>query len=141
MKPPSWALRCLYIGTADFDRDLAYYRDVLAARLVWHFEHFGAKVAAASMGDGPLLLLADYRPAPSCMPVFEVENLAAAVRTLRARGWHALGSRFEIPNGPCLRFDGPSGNPYAPFEDQRPEAMPRAYADPENAHAVHADDA
>ena len=71
MKPPSWALRCLYIGTADFDRDLAYYRDVLAARLVWHFEHFGAKVAAASMGDGPLLLLADYRPAPSCMPVFE----------------------------------------------------------------------
>ena len=141
MKPSTWFLRFLYIGTADFDRDLAHYREILGARLVWHFEHFGAKVAAVSMGEGPLLLLADHRPAPSCMPVFQVENLAAAARALKARGWRPLGSRFEIPNGPCLRFDDPSGNPFALFEDQRPEAMPRAYADPENARAVHADDA
>jgi hypothetical protein len=40
--PPDWTLRFLYIGTADFERDLAYYRETLGARLVWHFEHFGA---------------------------------------------------------------------------------------------------
>jgi len=84
MRPSTWTLRFLYIGTADFDRDLAYYRDVLAARLVWHFERFGARVAAFSLGEGPLLLLAGHRPAPSCMPVFQVENLAAAARTLKS---------------------------------------------------------
>jgi catechol 2,3-dioxygenase-like lactoylglutathione lyase family enzyme len=123
MQPPNWTLRFLYIGTSDFDRDLKYYRDALAARLVWHFDHFGARVAAFSVGDGPLLLLADHRPAPSCIPVFQVENLAAATRALKSRGWKPQGRRFEIPNGPCYRFDDPSGNPYAIFEDQRPNAM------------------
>jgi catechol 2,3-dioxygenase-like lactoylglutathione lyase family enzyme len=141
MIPASWTLRFLYIGTADFDRDLAYYRDVLGARLVWHFEHFDARVAAVSLGEGPLLLLADHRPVPSSMPVFQVKGLAATGRALKKRGWRPAGRRFEIPNGPCYRFDDPSGNPYALFEDVRPQAMPSAFADPANTHAVHTDDA
>lgn len=136
MTAPSWTIRFLYLGTTDFDRDLAYYRDSLGAHLVWHFEHFGARVAALSVGEGPLLLLADHRPAPSCIPVFQVENLASTAKALEARGWRPGGERFEIPNGPCYRFDDPSGNPYALFEDRRPNAMPEAYADPDNEHAV-----
>lgn len=123
MTTPDWTLRFLYIGTADFERDLDHYRNALGARLVWQFQDFGARVAAVSVGDAPLLLLADHRPAPSCMPVYQVENLATTVKELKARGWKASGRRFEIPNGPCYRFDDPSGNPFALFEDVRPNAL------------------
>jgi catechol 2,3-dioxygenase-like lactoylglutathione lyase family enzyme len=134
--PPFGALRYLYIGSADFDRDLKYYREVLGAERAWQFHHFGARVAALRLGEGPLLLLADHRPAPSCMPVFAVVNLETAARDLSARGWNPEGDRFEIPNGPCRVFHDPSGNPFALFEDARPNAMENAYADPSNTHAV-----
>jgi hypothetical protein len=60
----------LYVGTADFDRDLAYYRDILSAPVVWSFDRFGAKVAALRLSGGRLFLIADHRPAPSCLPVY-----------------------------------------------------------------------
>jgi predicted enzyme related to lactoylglutathione lyase len=117
------SLRFLYLGTADFERDLACYRNTLGAQLVWRFEDFGARVAAVSVGEGPLLLLADHRPAPSCMPVYQVEDLATTAKELKARGWKASGRRFEIPNGPCYRFVDPTGYPFAIFEDVRPNAL------------------
>ena len=100
MTPPFGALRFLYVGTTDFDHDLAFYLDQLGAERVWQFARFGALVAALRLGDGPLLLLADHRPAPSCLPVYEVADLGATIRELRARGWQPQGARFEIPNGP-----------------------------------------
>src|SRR4051812_4451916 len=75
MQSPLGTLAYLYIGTASFERDVAYYRDVLGAEVVWAFAGFGAKVAALRVCDSPLPLLADHRPAPSCMPVLAVENL------------------------------------------------------------------
>jgi hypothetical protein len=113
-----------------------YYRQVLGPERAWQFHHFGARVAALRLGEGPLLLLADHRPAPSCMSVFAVVNLEAAVRDLGERGWKPEGDRFKIPNGPCRVFHDPSGNPFAIFEDVRPNAMENAYADPGNTHAV-----
>ena len=136
MTPPFGALRFLYVGTASFDEDLAFYLVQLGAERVWQFAHFGAKVAALRLGDGPLLLLADHRPAPSCMPIYEVANLEATSQALRARGWQPQGASFEIPNGPCQTFADPSGNPFALFEDIRPGAMEGAYADPANRHAI-----
>jgi predicted enzyme related to lactoylglutathione lyase len=136
MDTPFKALRFLYVGSADFERDFAYYHDTLAAERVWHFEAFDANVAAFRLGDGPLLLLADHRPAPSCLPVYEVTDLKATARTLKQRGWKPEGRRFEIPNGPCYVFHDPSGNPFAIFEDVRPGAMEGAFNDPTNAHAV-----
>ena len=62
MQPPLGKLAYLYVGTAAFERDGAYYRDVLGAELVWAFHAFGAKVAAFRVCDGPLLLLADTAP-------------------------------------------------------------------------------
>jgi hypothetical protein len=136
MTPPLGRIEYLYVGTADFDRDSGYYRAVLGAERVWAFRAFGARVAAFRLGPGPLVLLADHRPAPSCMPILAVADLEAAVAELRARGWRSEGEVFEVPNGPCCRFADPSGNPYALFQNDRPRAMERAYADPDNANAI-----
>lgn len=136
MQTPLGKLAYLYVGTAGFERDCAYYREVLEAELVWAFHAFGAKVAAFRVCDGPLLLLADHRPAPSCMPVFAVEDLDATVAELKGRGWQSEGDRFEIPNGPCCRFSDPSGNPLALFQNLRPDSMERAFADEGNPNAI-----
>jgi len=121
MAAPFNSLEYLYIGTADFERDLAFYRDVLGASLVWNHTGMGARVAALRMGKGPLLLLADHRPAPSCMPLYTVGDLKATAKELRKRGWKPDGRPFEIPNGPCYVFDDPSGNRFGFFENTRPK--------------------
>jgi predicted enzyme related to lactoylglutathione lyase len=136
MTAPLGRLEYLYLGTADFDRDCAYYAQVLGAERVWAFNAFGARVAAFRVCAGPLFLLADHRPAPGCMPVLAVADLEAAVAALKAQGWQAEGEAFGIPNGPCYRFADPSGNPYALFQNDRPGALERAYADPDNANAI-----
>jgi len=120
MPLPFGPLRFLYVGTADTERDLAYYMKVLGAEKLWRFKEFGADVAAVRLGAGPLLLLADHREAPSVMPIFEVDDLKATAKDLKKRGWKPKGSSFEIPNGPCYVFLDPSGNEYAIFEDVRP---------------------
>jgi predicted enzyme related to lactoylglutathione lyase len=135
MTPPLGTLEYLYIGTADFDRDCAYYAKVLGAERVWAFHAFGARVAAFRVCEGPLFLLADHR-APSFMPVIAVADLDATAADLKARGWRSEGDRFEVPNGPCLRFTDPSGNQYALLQNDRPDAMERAYADKGNANAI-----
>jgi predicted enzyme related to lactoylglutathione lyase len=134
--PPFGTLAYLYVGTADFDRDCSYYANVLGAERVWAFNAFDAKVAAFRVCDGPLLLLADHRPAPSCMPIFAVADLDATVTELRSRGWQSDGEPFGVPNGPCLCFVDPSGNRVAVLRNDRPEAMERSYADPDNTHAI-----
>ena len=42
MSPFLGTLEYLYLGTADFDRDCAYYTKVLGAERVWAFHAFGA---------------------------------------------------------------------------------------------------
>lgn len=127
--PPLGRLAYLYAGSADFDADLAYYRDVVGAEVVWNFSAFGARVAALRLAEGPLWLVADHRPAPSVLPVFAVGDLDAAERDLTARGWTAEGPRFEIPDGPCVLFKDPSGNGLALYGDVRPNALVTSYAD------------
>jgi predicted enzyme related to lactoylglutathione lyase len=136
MEPTFGKLAYLYVGTADFERDCAYYEAVLGAERVWAFDAFGAKVAAFRLCAGPLLLLADHRPAPSCMPIIAVADLEATAAVLKARGWQSDGAAFAVPNGPCRRFVDPSGNPFALLQNDRPDAMERAYADPTNARAI-----
>ena len=133
---PLGTLKYLYLGSKAYEADRAYYRDVIGAEKVWEFNRFGARVAAFRVSDGPLLLIADHRPAPSCQPIFAVKDLAAATAALAARGWKPDGERFEIPDGPCYRFTDPSGNPLAIYQDDHPDKLPRAYADPGNASAV-----
>jgi catechol 2,3-dioxygenase-like lactoylglutathione lyase family enzyme len=117
---PFGRLRFLYVGSSDVRRDLDYYVKVLGSRKVWDHTAFGTRVAAVELCDGPLLLLAGHRPAPSVLPVFQVESLKVSERELRSRGWKPEGLRIEIPNGPCFVFKDPSGNQLALFQDARP---------------------
>jgi predicted enzyme related to lactoylglutathione lyase len=127
MAPPFGKLEYLYVGTSDFDRDLDYYTKVLGASVLWSYEEFGAKVAGLRLGEGPQYLLADHRPAPSCLPLFAVEDLKAAAKELRSRGWKSEGRPFEIPPGPCYTFQDPSGNPLGIFENARPGLVDQAF--------------
>jgi catechol 2,3-dioxygenase-like lactoylglutathione lyase family enzyme len=120
-------LRYLYIGTSDFKRDLEYYTKVLGAKVLWNYHEFDANVAGLQLGEGPQYLLADHRPAPSCLPLFEVEDLKATAKGLRARGWKADGDSVEIPPGPCYVFKDPSGNPIGIFENARPGLVAQAF--------------
>jgi predicted enzyme related to lactoylglutathione lyase len=136
MDMPLGKLSYLYVGTADFDRDCSYYEKVLGAKRVWAFHAFDARVAAFRLCEGSLLLLADHRPAPSCMPIVEVADLTAAIAGLTARGWQMEGEVFEVPNGPCCRFTDPSGNSFALLQNDRPDAMERAFADENNPNVI-----
>ena len=82
---PFGKLRFLYVGSSDVERDLDYYEKVLGSRKVWDHTAFGTRVAAVEACDGPLLLLAGHRPAPSVLPIFQVENLKTSEKELRGR--------------------------------------------------------
>lgn len=119
-------LEYIYVGSADVEKDLAYYRDVLGAEVVWDFSEFGTRVAGVRLlGERPMVLIAGHRHAPSVLPVFAVNDLDVAERELRARGWTPKGARFGIPDGDCYLFADPSGNEWAMYEDTRPRALER----------------
>ena len=122
---PFGKLRFLYVGSSDVGKDLEYYVNTLGCKKVWDFSEFGTRVAAVEICEGPLLLLAGHRPAPSCLPIFQVDNLDSTTRDLKRRGWKSQGGRIEIPNGPCYVFNDKSGNQLAIFEDVRPGALNR----------------
>jgi catechol 2,3-dioxygenase-like lactoylglutathione lyase family enzyme len=132
-------LAYLYVGSADVEADLGFYRDALGAELVWRFHAFEADVAGVRLGEGPLVLLADHRPAPSVLPIFAVRDLQAAEERLRSGGWAESATRVEVPDGPALVLRDPSGNEIALLHRVRPDAMPSSYRDPGNSHAVRAD--
>lgn len=117
---PFGTLEFLYLGSAHFERDLAYYRDVLGAELVWNEKGMGARVAAFRLGKGPLVLLADHRPGGTCIFLYAVADLKETAKALRKRGWKPEGRSFDIPNGPCYVFEDPSGNRFGIFENVRP---------------------
>ena len=135
-RPPLGELKYLYLGTSQFDEDLHYYGTVLGAEKVWHFHKFGARVAAFRVAEGPLVLLADHRRSPSCLPVFAVSDLEATTAELEKRGWHSEEGPFGIPDGPCYLFRDRSGNQFAVFGNVRPDALTNAYDNPDNDAAI-----
>lgn len=137
MPRPFGRLRYLYVGSSDVPRDVAYHRDVLGGLLLWWFEDFGTQVAGIGMGNGPDVLLAGHRPAPSVLPIWQVADLNETMKTLESTGWNRKQGPFGIPDGDCCLWEDPTGNEWACFEETRPDAMPNAYRDPENKHAVH----
>lgn len=133
--PQLGALRYLYIGTGRFAEDLAFYREVLGAELVWHFRRFGAEVAALRLGEGPLYILADHRPAKSTLPIYAVDDLEAFRSAAEARGLKGAHT-VETPDGPCLVFHDVTGNEVGALEEVRPRMLEGAWRDSSNTHAV-----
>jgi hypothetical protein len=94
-------LRYLYVGSANVEKDLAFHQEVLGGELVWRFRKFGADVAAVRHQEGPLVLLADHRPAGSVLPLYAVDDLEALRAALVGKGLR-LGHTVATPDGPCL---------------------------------------
>jgi predicted enzyme related to lactoylglutathione lyase len=128
----------LYVGTDDVDRDRAFYVEALGAEAVWRFHAFDTDVAAIRLGpETPLVLLAEHRPAPSCLPIWSVPDLEAAVARLEASGFETHGMTAGTPDGPVHVLQDPSGNEIGLLRQDRPNALVAAYADPDHANAVH----
>jgi predicted enzyme related to lactoylglutathione lyase len=127
----------VYLGTDDVERDRAFYLEALGAEPVWRFRAFETEVAAVRVTPGaPLVLLAEHRPAPSCLLVWSVTDLDAAIERLRASGFEAHGETAGTPDGPVHVFRDPSGNETGLLRQDRPNALEAAYADPTHANAV-----
>src|SRR5437879_12494842 len=101
VRPPFGALRFLYVGSSNVGRDLEYYTGMLGAEKIWDLSSFGTRVAAVRICDGPPLLLAGHRPAPSCLPIFAVKDIDAAAREFMRKGWRSESGNVEIRSGAC----------------------------------------
>jgi len=117
----------IYIGTSNYKADYNFYKNILGAALVWEFENFGAKVAAFNLCGEPYLLIADHVHAPGKRLLYEVENIDAAAKELKAKGWKADGNSFEVPDGPCINFKDESGNEYAIIQMKRPHVLEKEF--------------
>jgi predicted enzyme related to lactoylglutathione lyase len=113
----------LYVGSDDVTSDVAFYRDHLGADVVWHHRAMGTEVAAVRLGEGPMVLLADHREAPSILPIWTVDDIDAARETLERSGWSGPMDRVEVPDGPCLLLQDPSGNQIGLLQQLRPGVM------------------
>jgi hypothetical protein len=133
---PFGELAYLYIGTDDLAADLAFYDEAMGGDLVWRFQAFGADVAAVRIGTGPLVVLADHRPAPSVLPIWAVRSIEACAEWLSATGWGEVTTRVSVPDGPCLVLRDRSGNELALLQRDRPDAMSAAYIDATNPRSV-----
>jgi hypothetical protein len=119
----------LYVGSADVGRDLAFYVDQLGGELAWRVASGGTEVAAVRLGQGPLVLLADHRPAPTVLQIWAVQDLGRTADAVRAAGWRGPEHMVEVPDGPCLILSDPSGNKVGLLEQRRPGVMERHMGD------------
>jgi hypothetical protein len=113
----------IYMPSRDTAADLAYFVDVLGARLVFAIEGMGTRVAMVELGKPPPhLLLADHLEGDRPVLVHRVANLKAAMADLDARGWQR-GQMLEIPQGPICSFAAPGGHRLAIYELTRPNVI------------------
>ncbi len=132
--PPAY----LYVGVDDVDTAVEFYERSLDAELVWRFRRFGTDVAAVRVSDdGPQVLLAEHRSAPSCLPIWTVSHLDALVARLTAAGVADRGVTAGTPDGPVHVLRDPDGNELGFLQPDRPDALVARYADPTNEAAVH----
>ena len=122
---PFASLDYLYVPSADVARDLAFYRDVLGGEIVFAIEAFDTRVAEVRVAaDSPHLLLAGHLGGEEPVLVHRVADLEETIALLGERGF-AIGTRFEIPPGPCAELGTPGGQRIAIYEAKRPEVYDR----------------
>jgi len=112
------ALDLLYVPSRDVAADLAFYRDVLGARVVFAIEAMQTRVAEVSLArDGPRVVLAEHLAGEAPVLLHRVDDLDA---TLAALGV-AVEDRVELPFGPCATFRTPGGQRLGLYQRTRPE--------------------
>jgi catechol 2,3-dioxygenase-like lactoylglutathione lyase family enzyme len=119
------SLDVLYLPSRDAQADLAFYRDVLGARVVFAIEAMGTRVAEVSLSpDGPRILLADHLDGEAPLLLHRVSSLEETLDELGARGLQPE-HRVELPLGPCVTFRTPGGQRLGLYERTRPEVDER----------------
>ena len=112
----------IYAPAPDVDLDAQRLVDTLGAQLVWKVRGMGTTVACLRVGEpGPPVLLSGHLHGTSPILVYRVDDYAATVRQLRARGM--ILHELEIPHGPCASFTAAGGQRYAVYQLVRPEAV------------------
>jgi catechol 2,3-dioxygenase-like lactoylglutathione lyase family enzyme len=110
----------VYMPTQDVAADVAWFTDVLGGSLVFAIESMGTRVAMIELTTSPpKILLAGHLEGERPILVYRVDDLAAATRELKKRGWDE-GHVLEIPQGPVRSFAAPGGQRLAIFELTRP---------------------
>jgi hypothetical protein len=121
MAAPFAQLDFLYCPSGDVAAEASYFSDVLGGELVFAIESGGTRVAAIRLTGGPpLFLLADHVEGDRPILVYRVDDLAASLVELQARGWQPVGT-FDIPHGPCCSFRTSGGHRVALYQLTRPE--------------------
>jgi hypothetical protein len=121
MTAPFVQLDFLYCPSDDVAAEASYFTDVLGGELVFAIESGGTRVAAVRLTGGPpLFLLADHVEGDRPILVYQVDDLAASLVELQARGWQPVDT-FDIPHGPCCSFRTSGGHRVALYQLTRPE--------------------
>jgi len=119
------ALDVLYVPSRDIEADLAFYRDVLGARVVFAIEAMDTRVAEVAIGSGgPRLVLADHLGGDAPVLLHRVSDLDETLAQLGTRGLR-LERRMELPLGPCATFRSPGGQRLGLYQLTRPEVDER----------------
>ena len=115
------ALDVLYVPSRDVAADLAFYRDVLGARVVFAIEAMGTRVAEVAIAaNGPRVVLAEHLAGEAPVLLHRVGDLDASLAELTSRGLE-LEQQVELPLGPCATFRSPGGQRIGLYELTRPE--------------------
>jgi catechol 2,3-dioxygenase-like lactoylglutathione lyase family enzyme len=118
---PIESLDVLYLPSRDAEADLAFYRDVLGARVVFAIEAMGTRVAEVSLSpEGPRLVLAGHLAGEAPVLLHRVSSLEETLEELGGRGLEPE-HRVELPLGPCVTFRTPGGQRLGLYELTRSE--------------------
>ncbi|MET0772423.1 MAG: hypothetical protein ABWZ82_05005 [Candidatus Limnocylindrales bacterium] len=111
----------LYTPSADVASDVAWFGDVLGARVVFAIESSGTRVAMLELAaEQPRILLADHLEGERPILVYRAADLTATRSALEARGL-VPERTLEIPFGPCCTYRSESGHRLAIYQRTRPE--------------------
>jgi hypothetical protein len=118
-------LEFVYLPSRDVAADVKHFTDQMGAEVVFAIEAFGTRVAMIRLTpDPPALLLAGHLEGDQPVLVHRVADLELAIAALEDRGVE-VGTRFEIPYGPCVELVSPGPQRVALYELTRPEATER----------------
>ena len=115
------AIDVLYVPSRDVAAALAFYRDVLGARVVFAIEAMGTRVAEVAIAaNGPRVVLAEHLAGEAPVLLHRVGDLDAALAEFTSRGVE-LEQQVELPLGPYATFRSPGGQRIGLYELTRPE--------------------
>ena len=113
------ALDVLYLPSRDVAADLAFYRDVLGAHVVFAIEAMGTRVAEVSLApEGPRLVLAGHLAGDAPVLLHRVDDLEATLADLSEL---VVEARVELPLGPCATLRTPGGQWLGLYQLTRPD--------------------